>query len=111
MKKYLKLIGKTTPPDKLTLYDGYILLRKILKDDFAVKLRHKDLKSLMYLRNHSILSHGTNIADPKTVERFMHLTSGIIKKLLKLEGIDFYDARKNAQFIEILEDEVLNALP
>jgi CRISPR-associated protein (TIGR02710 family) len=111
MREYLKLIGKTTLPDKLTLYDGYILLRRILKDYFAVKLRHKDLKSLMHLRNHSILSHGINIADPETVERFMHLTSDIIKKLFKLEGMDFYDTRKNAQFIEIHEDEVLNALP
>jgi len=110
LKRYLKLIGKTVPPLRLSLFDGYVLLRKILKDKFALKLREKDLKALMYSRNHSILSHGLGIVDHDVALAFMKRTARVIEVLFAEENIDIESAKSDAKFLELRESNVYAAL-
>lgn len=110
VKKFTKLIGKKSPPTKLSLFDGYLLLRKVLKDEFARKMPEKELKALMYSRNHSILSHGTHVMSFEVALKFQNKTEQIIKRLFNMEKLDFESMKEDASFLELDENEIYGAI-
>lgn len=71
LNDYLMATARTKPPDELSLFNGFILIR-ILTKPFASKTK-ETLQKLSFARNHSHLEHGyTNIKEKSARE---HLTT------------------------------------
>ena len=105
VEKFLEMIGKKSLPENLSLFEGYLLLKDILKDKFTQKIDFDRIRGLMFARNHSILAHGTQVIKRETAMKFYKNIEHIIRLLFEEENINFQKTSEDGRFLEIAREE------